>query len=112
LQRLREAAVDPRWRVREAVATGLQRFGDADMHALLDEMADWATGNRLEQRAAMAGVCEPRLLASSTHASAALVLLDRITATLVAAPDRKTEPFKTLRQALGYGWSVAVAALP
>jgi hypothetical protein len=37
-------------------------------------------------------------------------LLDRITSGIVDAPDRGTEAFRVLRQALGYGWSVAVAA--
>lgn len=112
LERLRALAADPRWRVREAVATALQRWGDGDMPALLSEMATWALGNRFEQRAAMAALCEPRLLAVSEHAATVLTVLDRITATLPAAADRKTDAFKVLRQALGYGWSVAVAALP
>ena len=33
--RLREYASDPRWRIREAVATGLQLTGDQDMDLLL-----------------------------------------------------------------------------
>jgi hypothetical protein len=39
-------------------------------------------------------------------------LLHRITSGIVDAPDRGTEPFRVLRQTLGYGWSVAVAASP
>ena len=39
LQALRPLASDPRWRIREAVAMALQRWGDADMPALLAEMA-------------------------------------------------------------------------
>ena len=62
LQTLRTLASDPRWRIREAVAMALQRWGDADMAGLLAEMADWAAGNPLEQRAAAAALCEPRLL--------------------------------------------------
>ena len=57
---LRDCANDPRWRVREAVAMGLQRWGDADMPALLKAMSDWAKGTLLERRAAAAAVCEPR----------------------------------------------------
>ena len=62
LRTLRTLASDPRWRIREAVAMALQRWGDADMAGLLAEMADWAAGNPLEQRAAAAALCEPRLL--------------------------------------------------
>ena len=40
----------------------LQRLGDVDMAQLLAEMRDWAEGTPLEQRAAAAAICEPRLL--------------------------------------------------
>src|SRR5215211_430352 len=36
--RLRKYASDPRWRIREAVATGLQLAGDENMDRLLNEM--------------------------------------------------------------------------
>jgi hypothetical protein len=109
---LRDCANDPRWRVREAVAMGLQRWGDADMPALLKAMSDWAKGTLLERRAAAAGLCEPRLLHDPRHAKRVLKLLDGITTSIVREKDRKAEDFKTLRQALGYCWSVAVVALP
>src|SRR6266705_3636553 len=38
---LRAAADDKRWRVREGVAMGLQRIGDADPVRLLDELDGW-----------------------------------------------------------------------
>ena len=109
---LRTLASDPRWRIREGVAMALQRWGDADMAGLLLEMADWAAGNPLEQRAAAAALCEPRLLKDVEHAAAVLRVLDEITASIPQVTDRKTDAFKTLRQGLGYCWSVAVAALP
>ncbi len=90
----------------------LQRWGDADMPALLAEMADWARGNPWEQRAAAAALCEPRLLKQPEHAAAVLRILDEITASIVQLADRKTDAFKTLRQGLAYCWSVAVVALP
>ena len=46
------------------------------------------------------------------HAKRVLKLLDTITTSIVRETDRKAEDFKTLRQALGYCWSVAVVALP
>ena len=90
----------------------LQRWGDADMDPLLDEMERWAAGGPLEQRAAAAALCEPRLLREERHARRVLAVLDTITASLLLAQRRKGEDFKTLRQGLGYCWSVAVAALP
>jgi hypothetical protein len=119
LERLRRHASDPRWRVREAVAIALQRWGDDDLPALHRAVRDWAgggtppgTASRLEQRAAAAALCEPRLLRTRGAAAAALEVLDAITATVEGAGDRREEAFRTLRQALGYCWSVAVAADP
>jgi len=109
---LRKHAADPRWRTREAVAMALQRWGDADMPALVGEMEAWAEGSPLEQRAAAAGLCEPRLLEDPARAAEVLAILDRITATIQSRPDRKSADFKALRQGLGYCWSVAVAARP
>jgi hypothetical protein len=109
---LRDCANDPRWRVREAVAMALQRWGDADMPALQEAMSDWAKRTLLERRAAVAALCEPRLLKDPKHARRVLKLLDMITTAIVREKDRKAEDFKTLRQAMGYGWSVAVVALP
>ena len=58
---LRGYASDTRWRVREAVATGLQLSGDQDMDLLLKEMQKWSQGNWYEKRAAAAALAEPRL---------------------------------------------------
>ncbi|MHB8870498.1 MAG: HEAT repeat domain-containing protein [Thermoleophilia bacterium] len=109
---LRRCASDPRWRLREAVAMALQRLGDADMDLLIHEMLDWSSGSLLEQRAAAAALCEPRLLGRPEHARETLHILNRITASLKAALDRRTEDFRALRKGLGYCWSVAAASLP
>ena len=112
LGKLRFFAGDPRWRTREAVAMALQKFGDTNMDALLDEMEKWSEGNVWVQRAAAAALCEPRLLTQQKHAERVLNILDRITTSLENAEDRNNEGFRVLRQALGYCWSVAVVALP
>jgi hypothetical protein len=112
LPRLRQLASDPRWRVREGVAMGLQRLGDADMAGLLTEMEEWAEGGPLEQRAAIAALCEPRLLREPDCVRRVLAVLDRVTASFAASRERRAEPFEVLRQGLAYCWSVAAAALP
>jgi len=112
LPALRACASDPRWRTREAVAMALQRWGRADMDALLAEMAQWATGNPYEQRAVVAGLCEPDLLRDADHAARVLHLLDRVTESVAQATDRRSDAFVALRKGLGYGWSIAVCALP
>jgi hypothetical protein len=112
LPRLHRFAGDPRWRTREAVAMALQRYGDADMEALLDEMEKWSGDDVLVQRAAAAALCEPRLLTRPGHAERVLAILDRITASLAETRDKNKEGTRVLRLALGYCWSVAVTALP
>ena len=110
--RLRALASDPRWRVREGVAMGLQRIGDRDMDRLLHEVRSWVEGGPLERRAVAAGLCEPRLLGSEEKAGIVLEILDRITRSLETETDRRTEAVRVLRQVLGYCWSVAIVASP
>jgi hypothetical protein len=110
--RLRTYASDPRWRIREAVATGLQLVGDQEMLLLLREMQKWSQGNWYEKRAAAATLAEPRLLKQSKHAKQVLRILNEITASIENSGGAKDDSFKVLRQGMGYCWSVAVAALP
>lgn len=112
IDRLRSYASDPRWRIREAVATGLQLAGDQDMDLLLREMQKWSKGNWYEKRAAAATLAEPRLLKQPKQAKQVLRILNEITASMECAEGTKDESFKVLRQGMGYCWSVAVAALP
>jgi hypothetical protein len=112
LKELRPHAGDARWRVREGVAMGLQRFGARDMGGLLEEMRQWQTGTLLERRAVVAALCEPPLLRDPVAARGVLDILDAITASLASETNRRADDFKVLRKALAYGWSVAVAALP
>lgn len=116
---LRRAARDARWRVREGVAMALQRVGDRDQPLLRTLLAAWLADpidghDVLVLRAAAAGVCEPRLLRDPATAQAALDVLDHATAVLAGLPAgvRKDADVRTLRQGLGYCWSVAVAGDP
>lgn len=111
-ERLRMCANDPRWRTREAVAMALQKLGRRDMQTLLSEMKRWSRGSYLEKRAAAAALCEPDLLKIPGDAEQVLELLNEVTASIQEASDRKDQDFLTLRQGLGYCWSVAVAAHP
>jgi hypothetical protein len=105
-------AGDERWRLREAVAIALQTLGDADPGALVAIAREWVEGTPYERRAAVAALCEPRLLGEPATLVAALDVLDSATASLAAEPDRRDPGVVALRKALSYGWSVAVAAAP
>ncbi|UIN31599.1 HEAT repeat domain-containing protein [Microbacterium binotii] len=109
------AASDDRWRVREGVAMGLQLLGDRDASRLTEIVTAWAeSDDPLVQRAAVAAVCEPRLLRSPASAAVAVGVCGRATELLARRPltERRDADVRTLRQALGYGWSVAIAADP
>lgn len=113
--RLRGHAADERWRVREAVAMALQRVGDADLPRLLGLVERWAADpDPLVQRAAAAGICEPRLLGTPAAAKCAVDVCAHATAALEARPAsaRRDAAVRALRKGLGYCWSVAVAADP
>ena len=88
----------------------LQRWGDADMPGLLAAMAEWADGSPWEQRAAAAGLCEPRLLKRPAHGPQSCASWMRSRPTIAQITDRKSDTFRTLRQGLAYCWSVAVVA--
>jgi hypothetical protein len=112
---LHRYAGDERWRVREGCAMALQRASDTDPDRGFRLAEQWARDpDPLVRRAAVAAVCEPRLLRDNTFARRALALLDGVTMDLAAVPEpqRRDQAHRTLRQALGYGWSVVIAALP
>jgi hypothetical protein len=109
---LRRLARDSRWRIREAVATGLQIVGDASPSRLHRIARTWLRLGWLEQRAAVAAVAEPRLLVAKASAVSALRLLDRATRNLARGGAGSESDRRVLRQALGYAWSVVAAAAP
>ncbi len=112
---LRERACDTMWRVREAAARAIQIVGDHDRRLLRAIVADWIEDSEpFVRRAAVAAICEPRLLSDSATKSDALSACVIGTASIVALPtsDRSTAAVRNLRQALGYCWSVAIAADP
>ncbi|PRI10380.1 PBS lyase heat domain-containing protein repeat-containing protein [Leucobacter massiliensis] len=114
-RRARALAAEERWRVRMGVEIGLQLLGDEDPDAVRAVVARWsADADPLVLRAAVAALCEPRLLRDAEAAAAAVDLCGRATRALRALPaEVRAEPGpRALRQALGYCWSVAVAADP
>jgi hypothetical protein len=105
-------ANDNRWRIREAVAFALQIIGKYNFNFLLKCIQKWINGTLLEQRAVIAGLCEPVLLIEKEGTEKVLSILYQITLSLIRSQDRKDEKFLTLRKGLGYCWSVAIAANP
>lgn len=113
LKHLAEASVDPRWRIREAVAMGLQDLLSRQRDTTVPELEDWVEGGSwLTMRAAVAGIAEPDLLAEPDLAQTAFRLHRKTLIRVYTAKERQSEAFHTLRKALGYTLSLVVSALP
>lgn len=113
--RLLTAAADDSWRVREAVSMTAQRIGDDDFGALAGLVDRWLQDpDPLVLRAAVAAICEPRLLRTPAAAAHAVRACASATRSLLALDPagRRHPDARTLRRPPGYCWSVAVAADP
>ncbi|MGD8747062.1 MAG: HEAT repeat domain-containing protein [Balneolaceae bacterium] len=112
LRQLRKRANDPRWRVREAVAMALQTIGRKNSKRLLKYARSWIEGSLLEQRAVIAGFCEPDILRDVEVKDHVFEFLDWATASMIAFDDKKDDAYEVLRKGLSYCWSVAAAEMP
>ena len=113
MSRLRELAEDPRWRMRESVAMGIQRLMEKQNQKTLKELESWIVKDKwLAMRAVVAGVAEPALLKNQNTATSALKLHEKVFAQILASKDRKSDAFKTMKQGLGYSLSVVVRETP
>ena len=114
LAAIHAAAADSRWRIREGAAQALQQIGEKDIEALKVIVEEWMTDSSwLVLRAVAAGLAHPPILTEET-AAFSLEVSGRILAAISRAEprDRKTEPFKILRQGAGYALSVFAAKSP
>jgi len=113
LGKLRSLASDPRWRMRETVAQGLQRMLKSHPGKTLAELNTWILADKwLEIRAAAAAVAEPQQLQDAATAAKALAMHTDIIRLITKTVERQSPEFKTLRQALGYTISVVVCGIP
>jgi hypothetical protein len=109
------AASDPRWRVREAAAMGLQQIGERNPTALREICTDWMSGaGPLMMRAIMAGLAHPPILGDKDFALFSLEMAQSILGAVsrTGAEERKDDDFRVLRQGLSYAVSVFVAHAP
>jgi hypothetical protein len=110
---LKKLANDSRWRMHEGVAMGLQKLIAKRGYEVLEELDGWIVKNEwLTMRAVAAGVAESALLRDRLTATGALVLHEKIFSQILATRKRKSDEFRTLRQALGYSLSVIICATP
>jgi hypothetical protein len=109
------AANDSRWRVREAVAIGLQwieerNFGDTEVI-----FGRWInTASLFERRAIIAALAHPPVLNNKDNVMFCIEITEKILIDLISLSreQRKTEEFRVLKKGLEYAISVFVAKLP
>jgi hypothetical protein len=115
LAMLERAAADPRWRMREAAAMGLQLIGGKEPAELARILSEWLSRpSDLLQRAVIAALAHPPLLEGREMEELCMSASSRILQRAAAADaaSRRTEGFQALRKGLGYGLSVFTAAFP
>jgi hypothetical protein len=113
--KLRRAATSPRWRTREIVAMSLQKILAADWDRAINTLDEWLdSDDPLVVRAVVGAVAEPPLLKDPRRAADALAFQIKAVDWFGKLPlgRRKQAEGRTLRQALGFTVSLAVAAAP
>ncbi|MBF4691805.1 hypothetical protein [Fusibacter ferrireducens] len=110
---LKKYANHSSWRIREAVAIGLQEVAKSGgVMPVIHFLKKWCTGTALEKRALVATLCEPALLKDQEMNSIVLDYLLSVTHPFEQITRSLTDGEKSLRKALAYGWSVAIVASP
>ena len=111
--RLKKMSIDSRWRIREAVAFGIQILLKKEQEKTLERLDRWIEDEKwLQMRAVAAGVSEPSLLKYRQTAKKALKFHKKILARIISTRARNSFEFKTLRKGLGYTLSVVTYAIP
>ncbi|MBS4535730.1 hypothetical protein GOQ29_08895 [Clostridium sp. D2Q-14] len=110
---LKNAAKDIKWRIREAVAMGIQRVLLNDAKKIINELEEWIKKKDYYiWRAVVAGLAEPDIVKNKEVAKKALEIHKEILKQILDIEDRKLDSYKKLRQALGYTLSVVVEQIP
>lgn len=111
----KSAMNDPRWRVREASAMGLQSIGEHDFLVLRRLLDIWQKdATRLEQRAFVATLAHPPLLKKKENTLYCLQLATLIMESILSGDRPKEDPehFRVLSKGLEYSLSVFAANAP
>ena len=90
---------------------GIQEISVNNIEKTLENIEPWIDGNFLEQRAVVAGLCEPKLLKNEINNINILKILEKITRN-INHDNKLSDQEVSLRKALGYGWSVVIVSTP
>jgi hypothetical protein len=108
---IRKYASHSSWRIRESVAMAIQEVSVSGLEKTIENLKPMIDGNQFDQRAVVAGLCEPKLLKNEKLNNKILKIMVKLTKVL-DHDNRLDDSEESLRKALGYGWSVVIAASP
>lgn len=112
IKTVRPYASHSSWRIREAVAIGIQEMVHENLYEVIKILGDWTSGNEYEKRAVIASLCEPKLLNDKCNVKCVLDILSKTMISFAFIDGKLTESQIALRKAAGYCWSVAIVASP
>ncbi len=98
------------WRVREAVAMGIQHMLILSEEDSLQIIKSWLQKTNLHKRAIIAGLCTPRLQSIKAVSCETEIALECLMNAVSSWTGKLTEEQSVLRKALGYCWSIAIEA--
>ncbi|MFX1515178.1 MAG: hypothetical protein ACFFC6_02635 [Promethearchaeota archaeon] len=110
---LKKMANDSRWRIREAVANGIQELLIVNRDETIEEIKTWIFDDQwLLMRGVVTGVADPKLLQDDHLSNQALKLHKMVLNQVMSCNNRKREDFRILRKGLAYSLSVVVQSNP
>lgn len=112
LAEIRPFASSPSWRIREAVAIGIQEMVDNNLPEIMNLLETWVNGTYFENRAVVAALCEPKLLKNEEDIRRIFRIVKKITMKFLLINGKLTNEQESLRKTLGYAWSILIAASP
>lgn len=106
-------AVDPRWRVRDAVARGLQKGADSHPEPVIGLVEGWSESNDIVLlRTAVETISEPRVLAHAAARPVAAQAYRRAMGQLAAIDGPLSPEQRSLAATMSYAWGNLVLAAP
>jgi len=112
---IKNAASDPRWRIREASAMGFQRIAEKDFNVTKKLFSEWIKKATFsEKRAILVALAHPPILNNEENVAFCFQIADEVLQGLLDLnrSDEETEEYTILKKGLGFTLSVYVAYSP
>ena len=112
---IKNAASDPRWRMREAAAMGFQRIAEEDFNVIKRLFSEWiGKATFSEKRAILVALAHPPILNKEENVAFCFQMADEVLQGLLdlKRSDEETEEYTILKKGLGFTLSVYVVYSP